>query len=778
MNKTDIIRVATGVPNVDALLCGGLPKGSISVLAGPPGAGKTTLAHQFCFHNGTAKHPALYFSTLSEPTAKTLRYSSQFAFFDAAKVETAVQFVDLGVLLRGEGLEATAKLLMAHVRRVKPALVVIDSFKVFDDLAHSREALRKFSYELAVNLMAWDATALLLGEYGPKTITENPLFSVIDGIFFITQREQSGEQQRFLQIVKMRGTAHSREEHPFVITSAGIDVFAPSVMLPPEARGKADLRCKTWIPRLDELLGEGIPRGSSLLVAGAAGTGKTVLLLEFIYRGAQAGEKGILFAFEETDERLRAAARGLGWDIDREIERGMISIVCIPQPNTISVEEHLVMIGQAIADHKIRRVVIDSVSVFLYKVRDPQISRQKMFQLANLIRNSRAVALLATDIPYGSNQISRFGVEETVVDGVILVTSKEEGFERQRYIEIYKLRNTAHLKGRHNMVIARGGIQISPRYGLEAELLPPAVEPTTRLSSGVPGLDELLNGGLLRRSVTLLSGPAGSGKSTIGLQFIAEGARLKQPGLFVALEEAPAQLLTTAAELGIPLKKSVKSGLVDMVYLGREQVRANQLFAILADKIQKSGTRRLVLDSVSRILTEGLAPDEARQLLHGLVARFKTMGVTSVFTLEVIAMHGYEGGASAGASLSQLVDNVVLLRYTPAKIALAEEVAHRLALALDNARLHRVVERAVQDRQEILGIVSHDLRSPLSAILLSTEVLLEGPAPNEVGWESRKTLEIVTRAAKRMEYMISDLVDSLNGLAPTPPPENENAGIG
>src|SRR5206468_1759677 len=123
-----------------------------------------------------------------------------------------------------------------------------------------------------------------------------------------------------------------------------------------------------------------------------------------------------------------------------------------------------------------------------------------------------------TDIPYGSNQISRFGLEETVVDGVVLLSATEEGAERQRYLEVYKLRKTSHLKGRHNMVIGRGGIQVFPRYAEETGAAAPALELGERLPSGIPGLDPLLGGGLVKRSATVVAGSAGIGKSTFGIQ--------------------------------------------------------------------------------------------------------------------------------------------------------------------------------------------------------------------------------------------------------------------
>ncbi len=663
--KDPAARVATGVKNLDALLGGGLPRGSVTVLAGAPGAGKTILAQQMCFHNATPKHRAVYFNTLSEPTAKTLRYLKPFSFFDAVKVEAGVHFIDLGIILRAKGLEETSSLILHHVRKTNPAIVVVDSFKVFDDLARSPEELRKFDYELAVNLMAWETTALLIGEYGAKDITTNPLFSIVDGLIMATQRELSGEQQRFVQIIKMRGTDHSRAAHPFAITAHGAEVFASHEVATAEDRGAGgsgkEARCKTGIARLDDLLGEGIPRGSSLLVSGVAGTGKTVLSMEFIYRGALAGEKGILFSFEETEARLLAAARGLGWDLEREIARGMVEIVVVAPPD-IDVEAQLVMMKDRIAALGAKRVAVDSISVFLHKVEDKQIARDKTFQLTTILQNAGAVGFLATDIPYGSKQISRFGVEETIVDGVILLTASEEGMERQRYLEVYKLRNTAHLEGRHSMAIGEGGVRVFPRYREEpAPLGAKTIARGPRLPFGVPGLDALVGGGLFPCSVTLVSGAAGIGKTTLALQYIADGAARGEPGLFVALEEGPREIMATAAALGLGFEKAVKKGTVEIVYLSREHVRPSQILSILGDKIRHNGTKRLALDSVSRVLAEGWAPEELRQMLYNLITRFKALGVTSLLTLE--SSSGNATDMLSDRGLASIADNVVLLRY-------------------------------------------------------------------------------------------------------------------
>lgn len=469
INSEHDIRIKTGVRNLDEVLGGGLPLGTLVVLAGSPGSGKTILSQQIIFQNATSQNPAVFFQTLSEPTAKTLRYLSQFQMFNSEKLaDGSVEFVDLGEIMRSKGLEQGVELLMKHVKRIKPAFVVIDSFKVFEDLAHSQTELRKFSYEVAINLMAWECTTFLLGEFSQREMESNPLFSIVDGIIAMKVREDAGEQQRYIQVVKMRGTNHSRDENAFTINSSGIEIYAPRVTIQRQPssdrmiKGNGPYRARIGIKNLDSLLGEGIPYGSTLLVSGVAGTGKTLLLLEFIYRGAKDfGEKGVYFSFEETRERLIANARGMGWEIDEQIKNGNIDIVFIPQPE-IFVERHLLMMQESIKKLGAKRVAIDSASVFVHKIKDAQIVREKIFQLATLVQMAQAIGFFASDIPYGSDKISRYGVEETVVDGIILLTAVKNGLKRDRFIEIYKLRNTAHVNGTHKFSIERGGVTIFP----------------------------------------------------------------------------------------------------------------------------------------------------------------------------------------------------------------------------------------------------------------------------------------------------------------------------
>jgi circadian clock protein KaiC len=280
------------------------------------------------------------------------------------------------------------------------------------------------------------------------------------------------------------------------------------------------------------------------------------------------------------------------------------------------------------------------------------------------VQNAGAVGFLATDVPYGSRQLSRHGVEETVVDGVVLLTSTEEGSDRQRYVEVYKLRNTAHLEGRHSLVIERGGIHVFPRYAVGGVRAPPALRIGERVPSGVPGLDARMGGGLLVRSATLVAGSAGVGKTTLGLQFVLAGAARGERGIVFTCEEGPEQLLASADALKLPLRDAVRKRLVELVYLARPNVRATQLLSVVGDRVRGQGARRLVLDSVTHLAREAGPPEELRQMLYTLVQSLKALDVTSVLTLETTSLRSSDEATESG--LSPLADNILVLRYSPA----------------------------------------------------------------------------------------------------------------
>ncbi len=292
--------------------------------------------------------------------------------------------------------------------------------------------------------MAWECTTFLLGEYSP-THFEHPAYSIIDGIITARQFEMSGEQQRMLQVIKLRGTSHSRDEHPFVITDAGVEVYAPGITLRrhrhlPQGLEESD-RMKTGISKLDRLLGAGIPRGSSIIIGRGGdrqdrpGTG---VPLPGRPGAEREGALHLVRGDRGAPDRHRPGA-GLG--VGQEIDRGMVRILFIPQPD-ILVDRDLLRVQHHVEAFGARRVVVDSMSVFLHKVESPAHHPGQGVRLANIVQNQNAVGLFTNDIPAGTAQHTRFGVEETVMDGLILLSSEAQGLERHRYLEVNKLRNT------------------------------------------------------------------------------------------------------------------------------------------------------------------------------------------------------------------------------------------------------------------------------------------------------------------------------------------------
>lgn len=657
-----IARLETGVRNLDEVLGGGLPEGSITVIAGAPGSGKTTLGHQIAFHHAAPDRRVLYMSTFSEPAAKLMRFMRQFEYFDAGKLEGSIHLMDIGRVLRDQNLDHHLEAILAAVERLRPSLLVIDSFKGFESVSHSPRQFRRFCFDLAASLVAWDCTSLLIGEYVPNEEATSPLFSVVDGLIMLSHYESAGEEQRFIQVLKMRGTDHSPDRQPFAITSRGVEVYAPRVAIRRTPRpGTERERIKLGVSRLDELLDGGILRGSSVLVSGVSGTGKTVLLLEILYRGALNGEKGLMFTFEETPERLRETARGLGWDFDAQLEAGRLELAYIPQPDILG-ERHLLMMHERLQAFKPARVAVDSLSVFLHKISEPTLAREKTFQLAAAVDEADAVGFFSVDVPYGTPRISRMGVEETVLDGAIILSSEAEGLERRRYVEVYKLRATPHLLGRHALLIGEGGVRVFPRANIDARFeVPPEPRLGRRLGTGVPGLDELLGGGVFEHSATIISGSSGSGKSTLALQFIAEGAAAGERGLYVTLEEGPGQILATADALGLRVREPAGKGLVELLYFPPERIVAGQYLTVLTEKIQAAGVGRLVFDGASRLAAAGMGHEQAQILLHNLVVRFKALGVTSLLTLESPRLHSSDLAADG---LSAVADNLIMLRYS------------------------------------------------------------------------------------------------------------------
>ncbi|MFN2329965.1 MAG: RAD55 family ATPase, partial [Chromatocurvus sp.] len=210
-NKVTIRRLPTGVPGLDNLLGGGLPEFSFNLIAGTPGSGKTTLAHQIMFSLATPDYRALFFTVLGEPTLKMLRYQQQFSFFDHAKINQSIRFVNLATdLLEGDFDRVLARI-AAEVKDYGPSLVFVDSFRSVVQSARAEDGnvfdLQHFVQQLGMRMTSWQATSFLIGEYQVPESESSPVFTVADGILWLSQNLHRNSMVRKMQVVKIRGQA-------------------------------------------------------------------------------------------------------------------------------------------------------------------------------------------------------------------------------------------------------------------------------------------------------------------------------------------------------------------------------------------------------------------------------------------------------------------------------------------------------------------------------------------------------------------------------------------
>jgi circadian clock protein KaiC len=354
----------TGVTGLDEVLCGGLPEFSFNLIAGPPGSGKTTLAHQLMFALATPERPALYFTVMGEPPLKMLRYQQQFAFFDADAINGAIRFVNLADETATGDLDTVLRRIVAEVAAHNPSLVFVDSFRSVV-LASRHEGnthlhLQQFVQQLGTLMTSWQATTFLIGEYFTET-DSNPVFTVADGLIWLRQSVERNSMVRKMEIGKMRGRPTLPGLHTFRIDDSGLRVFPPAAYRStarPKATGEGPApRLLTGVPRLDEMLGGGVPSGYSVLVAGPSGSGKSILAASFLAEGVRCGENGVIAVFEQDPRGSRnRLLAGL-------IADGRVGIVDSRAPD-LSIDEIVQLVKAEIVRLDARRVVIDSLSGF------------------------------------------------------------------------------------------------------------------------------------------------------------------------------------------------------------------------------------------------------------------------------------------------------------------------------------------------------------------------------------------------------------------------------
>ena len=443
--KAIIQRLHTGVPGLDEVISGGLPEFSFNVIAGAPGCGKTTLAHQMMFALATPERPALYFTVLGEPPLKMLRYQQQFDFFDSDKVNHAIHFINLAEDTATGDLTRVLARIVAEVEKHGPGLIFVDSFRSVI-LARQGEgngfiSLQQFVQQLGMLMTSWQATTFLIGEYVSDS-DPSPVFTVADGLIWLRQSVQRNSMVRKLEIVKMRGQPTLPGLHTFRISAAGLQVFAPAPVKEPAHLPPSPIsgRLAMGVPGLDAMMGGGLPRGYSLLVAGPSGSGKSILAAAFLLEGASQGETGVIAAFEQR------ATQSRGQRVAELIESGRIGVVDTRAPG-LSVDEVAVLLTAEVRRLKASRVVIDSLSGFelILAPTFREDFREALARMVSALASSGVTVLMTSELEdrYTELRFSPYGTA-FLTDAIIVQRYIEVESRLQRMMAVLKLRASAH----------------------------------------------------------------------------------------------------------------------------------------------------------------------------------------------------------------------------------------------------------------------------------------------------------------------------------------------
>ena len=420
-------------------------------------------------------------------------------------------------------------------------------------------------------------------------------------------------------------------------------------------------KAPTGIEGLDEITEGGLPRGRPTLVCGAAGCGKTLLAMEFLVRGiTEFDEPGVFVAFEETADELADNVRSLGFDLDDLIEREKLSIDHvhverseIEEAGQYDLEGLFIRLGFAIDSVGAKRVVLDTLETLFGGLSNAAVLRSELRRLFRWLKDRGVTAVVTGE--RGEASLTRQGLEEYVSDCVIVLDHRVEENLSTRRLRIVKYRGTVHGTNEYPFLIDETGIVVLPitSLGLQHE----ASE--ERISTGVPRLDVMLGGGgVYRGSSVLVSGTAGTGKTSLAGHFADATCRRGEPCLYLAFEESQSQMVRNMRSIGLDLAPWLEEGLLHFHATRPTAYGLESHLAMLHKLIKNVQPRVVLVDPITNFMKAG-SEAEAESMLMRLIDFLKSQQITAFFTS---LSHGGSALEQSHTGISSLIDTWLLLR--------------------------------------------------------------------------------------------------------------------
>ena len=424
----------------------------------------------------------------------------------------------------------------------------------------------------------------------------------------------------------------------------------------------------TGIPGFDIIAQGGLPSSRATLIAGTAGSGKTVFVTHFLAAGIQHFDEGaVLITFEDAPADIRKNMLSFGWDLARWEQEGKFAFVDVsPEPNdepavvgSYDLGGLLSRIEHAVRRTKATRVALDSLNALFVKFPDRALIRAELFRITSALKRMGVTVIFTAERTEDYGSITQFGVEEFVADNVVILRNILTDERRRRTIEILKFRGTSHERGETPFIVTERGVIIIPLTALQLT----QASSTVRVTSGLEALDNMCGGGFFRDSVVLISGATGTGKTLLVTQFLNGGFHDGERSLLFAFEESRDQLFRNAAAWGMDFEKAEKKGWLRVVNQYPHAMPMEDHLVRMRDTIADYKPQRLAVDSLSA-LERVFSLRSFREFVISLTSTLKQQSITTIFTSTTPSLLG--GGSVTEKHISTLTDSIVLLRYVEA----------------------------------------------------------------------------------------------------------------
>lgn len=471
--KSGIEKLPTHIPGFDFVARGGLPEGRTTLVAGSAGSAKTIFAVQFLAAGIVEEgHPGVFvtFEDLPEELRRNMRsFGWDIEKWEREKkwafVDVSPDFEDPTPIVGTYDLGGLTSRIVHAVKTIKAKRVALDSLSALFMTLPDAAALRGELFKIMTALKQLGVTVVFTGErtdeYGHVTRAEVEEF-VSDNVVILRNLLTDERRRRTMEVLKFRGASHERGEVPFTITDKGIVVIPLTAQ--ELTQTSSTVRTTSGIARLDEMCGGGFFRDSVILVSGATGTGKTLMVTQFMNGGIEAGEKSLLFAFEESRDQLIRNAAAWGMDFQKMEEKGQLKIVT-QYPHAMPMEDHLVAMRKIIEEFQPDRVAVDSLSA-LERVFSLRSFREFVIGLTALLKRASIASLFTSTTPtlQGGGSITEKHIS-TLTDSIILLRYVEVGGSMRRVIALLKMRGSAHDPDIHEYTIESDGMRIGEPFG-------------------------------------------------------------------------------------------------------------------------------------------------------------------------------------------------------------------------------------------------------------------------------------------------------------------------